>query len=593
MEGDIAVMITRAPLRLAFICVLAAAAGLLAGGAAYVLLNGIGLLTNLALFGRFEWVLPSFSGLEPSWRLVVVPVIGALIVTALAKWSPIIRGHGIPEAMEAILRRGSRIQPRTAIAKPVSAAVAIGTGGPFGAEGPIIVTGGAFGSLIGQLFDVSASERKVLLASGAAAGMAATFGAPLASVVIAVELLLFEFSTRSFIPLVVAVTLAGGVHSAIWGDASLFSVPVHEYAGMAKLPFYAVLGILCGLLATVVTKGLFFFEYLFRKLPVSTTWHPLIGAVGFGIVGLFVPRALGVGYDAISDVLAGALPMGVLLSLLAAKLLAWWIALASGTSGGTLAPLLLTSGTFGGIVGLVTARLFPELGITPGAAAVAAMAATFGASTRATFTSIVFLFELTRDYQIILPLMLASVMADLVTYALLRESLMTEKLARRGVKVSTDISQDALEAAHVRDFMTVQVVTIPESANVGEARALVTKMGHSAYPLVNAKGYCIGIVRRQHLTGVLDDSMPVRAAARMEVISVSPGDTALTAMLRMTEEDVDHLPVIEKGNLVGICTRSDVLRARASHQNAETREGGWISQWKNRRAHQTDPRAAG
>lgn len=567
-------------------CLLAGAAGLLAGGAAYVLLNGIGLLTNLALFGRFEWALPSFSGLEPSWRLVVVPVVGALIVTALAKWSPIIRGHGIPEAMEAILKRGSRIQPRTAIAKPISAAVAIGTGGPFGAEGPIIVTGGSLGSLIGQLFDVSASERKVLLASGAAAGMAATFGAPLASVVIAVELLLFEFSTRSFIPLVVAVTLAAGVHAALFGDASLFSVPPHEYAGIAKLPFYIVLGVLCGLLATVVTKGLFFFEYVFRKLPVSITWHPVIGAIGFGIVGLFVPRALGVGYDAISDVLAGTLPIGALVTLLAAKLLAWWIALASGTSGGTLAPVLLTSGTFGGIVGLIASRFFPELGITPGAAAVVAMAATFGAATRATFTSIVFLFELTRDYEIILPLMLASVMADLVTYALLRESLMTEKLARRGVRVSTDISQDALEAAHVREFMTSDVITVPETSTVGEARTLMARFGHSAYPLVNAGGYCIGIVRRQHLAGVLDDKLPVRAAARMEVISVRPDDTALTAMLRMTEEDIDHLPVIERGSLVGICTRSDVLRARAKHHAAESREQGWISGWKRRMSSQ-------
>ncbi len=568
-------------------CILAAAAGLLAGGAAYVLLHGIGLLTNLALFGRFEWALPSFSGLEPSWRLVVVPGGGALMVTALAKWAPIIRGHGIPEAMEAILRGGSRIQPRTAIAKPLSAAVAIGTGGPFGAEGPIIVTGGSLGSLIGQLFDVSASERKVLLASGAAAGMAATFGAPLASVVIAVELLLFEFSTRSFIPLVVAVTLAAGVHSALWGDASLFSVPPHEYAGIAKLPFYIVLGLLCGLLATVVTKGLFFFEYVFRKLPVSITWHPVIGAIGFGVIGLFVPRALGVGYDAISDVLAGALPLSAMAMLLGAKLLAWWIALASGTSGGTLAPVLLTSGTFGGIIGVIAAQLFPDLGITPGAAAVVAMAATFGAATRATFTSIVFLFELTRDYQIILPLMLASVVADLVTYATLSESLMTEKLARRGVRVSTDISQDALEASRVREFMSGNVVTVPESLTVGEARALTEKLGHSAYPLVNANGICIGILRRRHLAGVLDDNLPVRAAARVEVIAVTPDDTALTAILRMREEDVDHLPVIDRGKLVGICTRTDVLHARARHHTSEFREQGWISAWKRRKSRRT------
>ncbi|MCA8914994.1 MAG: chloride channel protein [Planctomycetes bacterium] len=576
-------MYVRDSKRLIRLVLLAAVAGLMAGGAAYVLLNGIGLLTNLAWHGRLDWSLPSFAGLEPSWRNIVVPVVGAALVTLLAKWSPIIRGHGIPEAMEAILRRGSRIQPRAAVAKPLSAAIAIGTGGPFGAEGPIIVTGGSIGSLIGQLFDVSASERKILLASGAAAGMAATFGAPLASVVIALELLLFEFSTRAFIPLVVAVTLAAGVHSALFGHQSLFSVPAHEYAGIGKLPFYLVLGLACGLLATLVTKGLFLFEHLFRKLPVSVTWHPLIGAIGFGIIGVFVPRALGVGYDSISDVLAGTLPFGVLLLLFGGKLLAWWIALASGTSGGTLAPVLLTSGTFGGIFGILAERLFPGLGVTAGAAAVVAMAATFGAATRATFTSIVFLFELTGDYQIILPLMLASAVADLVTFALLPESLMTEKLARRGLRVTTDIRADVLEGTRVREIMTPQVITLGADSTVGQARALFAETGHSAYPLVEADGRCVGIVRRRHLGDVADDSLAIRQIARMEVVSATPEESADRVLLRMVEEDVDHLPVLDGSTLVGICTRTDLMRAKSRDQAVERREPGWISGWISRR----------
>src|SRR5205807_882756 len=270
---------------------------------------------------RVGWELPSFRHFHPGWTLVPAAVGGGLVVSLMAKWAPVIRGHGIPEAMEAVLTKQSRIQPRGAIAKPLSAAVARGTWGPCGAEGPIIVTGGAIGSLLGQVLPVSPAERKILLASGAAAGMAATFGTPLAAVVLAIELLLFEFSTRAFIPLVVASALAGGVHSAIFGSGPLFAVPHHSYAGLDRLGLYAAL-----------------------------------------------------------------------LALAVAKLAAWWVALASGTSGGTLAPVLLISGSFGSLFGTLVSRIFPSAHISPGAFALVAMASTFGAATRATFASIVFLF---------------------------------------------------------------------------------------------------------------------------------------------------------------------------------------------------------
>ena len=227
---------------------------------------------------------------------------GALLISLLAKWAPVIRGHGIPEAMEAVLTKQSRIAPRTAIAKPISAAIAIGTGAPFGAEGPIIVTGGSIGSLIGQVLPVTPSERKILLAAGAAGGMAATFGAPLAAVMLAIELLLFEFSVRALVPLAVATAVAGGMHSALFGDGPLFQIPSHDFAGLDVLPAFVLLGIACGLLAIVISRGLFLVEDLYRKLPIGNFWHPVVGAIGFATVGLFVPRALGVGYDAIDDV---------------------------------------------------------------------------------------------------------------------------------------------------------------------------------------------------------------------------------------------------------------------------------------------------
>lgn len=487
-----------------------------------------------------------------------------------------IRGHGIPEAMEAVLTKQSRISPRAAIAKPLSAAIAIGTGGPFGAEGPIIVTGGALGSLVGQLLPVTPSERKILLACGAAGGMAATFGTPLAAVVLAIELLLFEFSVRAFVPLVVATSLAGGVHSKLFGTGPLFAVPPHDYSGLEKLPAYAVLGVVCGLLAVFITKGLFAVEHGFRRLPVRAFWHPVIGAAGFALVGLIEPRALGVGYDAISDVLATRIAVGALVVLAIAKLLAWWIALASGTSGGTLAPLLLISGSVGSLLGTAANHALPGAHISPGGFALVAMAATFGASVGATFTSIVFLFELTRDYDIILPLMLASVLAEIVATSLLPDNLMTEKLTRRGLQVTTDYEVDVLRGSAVRDVMSTIVRTVTEETTVADALLLLTSSGHGAFPVVDDNDHCVGIVARQDLLRAGPENRQlIGSIATKDVVSVTPTASLLVALRTMLEEDVGHLPVIVDGKVVGMCTRTDILRARRARMEHERRQPGW------------------
>ena len=562
--------------RIILLTALAAVLGLAGGGAAWILLHLIALITNLAFTGKVAWGVPSFADLVLGPRIILVAVVGAFIVTCLAKWAPAIRGHGIPEAMEAILIRQSRISPRVAVAKPISTAVAIGTGGPFGAEGPIIVTGGALGSLIGQVIHVSPSERKILLAAGAAAGMAATFGAPLASVMLAIELLLFEFSTRAFVPLVVAASIAAGMHSLFFGAGPLFSVPRHTYAGLERLPLFALLGLACGLLAVVVAKGLFIVEAGYRKLPIGEFWHPLIGAAGFAIVGLIVPRALGVGYDSIEAVLAGKLVTSALLALFAGKLIAWWIALASGTSGGTLAPVMLIGGSFGGILGAAVQHAFPSAHISPGAFAVVAMAATFGAATRATFTSIIFLFELTHDYRVILPLMLASVIADLVAGAILDESVMTEKLARRGLTVRNEYAADVLASTHVRDVMTREVETLSSANRVDEARERLAS-GHSAYPVIDDAGAVIGILARGDLLREdVADADYLRAVATNDVVTVSPNDTVLVALEKILTEQVSHLPVVSDGKLVGMCTRTDVLSARRGQFALEQRQHGWL-----------------
>jgi H+/Cl- antiporter ClcA len=516
----------RSAQRLLYVTGLAALVGLAAGGAAWVLLKLIGLITNVALFQRMAWTSPSFTTLDRSPMIIVAAVVGALLVSLLALWSPVIRGHGIPEAMEAVLTKHSRIQPRTALAKPLSAAISIGTGGPFGAEGPIIVTGGALGSLVGQLLPMTASERKILLASGAAAGMAATFGTPLAAVVLAIELLLFEFSTRAFVPLVVAAAVAGGVHAAIFGSGAFFVVPEHRFAGLATLPAFAVLGLAAGLVAVLVTKGLFVVEHLYRRLPVHEFWHPVIGAVAFASVGLIAPRALGVGYDAITDVLANRVALTTVALLAGVKLVAWWLALGSGTSGGTLAPMLLISAGFGSLFGALANQLVPGIGVSQGAFALVAMAAVFGAATRASFASIVFVFELTGDYKAILPLMLATVMADLVAAILLRDSLMTEKLSRRGLRVHSEMEVDALR--------TIPVAEVMSPADDG--------------------------------LRVIDGSP-----------CVSPDDLVLVALERMLEDGVDVLPVVDDGQIVGVCTPRDVIRARAHRLDHERVQPGWFT----------------
>ena len=577
------------PRRLLLLALLGGILGLIGGLAAWVLLHFIGLVTSLTLFGEWAWEAPSFTELVVGPQIMIAAVGGALVISLIARWAPIIRGHGIPEAMEAILTTQSRIAPRTAVAKPVSAAVAIGTGAPFGAEGPIIVTGGALGSLIGQVVRVSPSERKILLAAGAAAGMAATFGAPLASVVLAIELLLFEFSTRAFVPIVVASSVAGGMHSMLFGSGPLFEVPPHDYAGLSVLPVFVVLGIGAGLLAVVISNGLFVIERWYRRLPVSEFWHPVIGAVIFATVGLFVPRALGVGYEAIEDLLANRLAVGTIAVLAGAKLIAWWAALASGTSGGTLAPILLISAGYGGLFGAAVEEVFPGLDVSPGAFAIVAMAATFGAATRATFASIVFVFELTRDYEVVLPLMLASVVADLIAVALSKDSIMTEKLTRRGLRVHSDYEIDPFRTVPISEIMSAEVETLPDTATVGDASARLAGGRHGAYPIVDAAGRCVGIVSRGDLIGdpARDDEPLVDHASR-DVVAVAPDDLAVTALHRMIEESIDHVPVLDGDRLIGICTRTDLISVRARQLDLERYQPGWHPGRLLRRSRLTD-----
>lgn len=563
------------PKRTLFLTGLAALLGVAGGAAAWLLLRLIDLITNFAVFGELDTLPRSFATFEPGPRLFVAAITGALIVSLLAKWAPTIRGHGIPEAMDAVMTKQSRIQPRTALAKPLASAVAIGTAAPFGAEGPIIVTGGSLGSLLGQIIKVSPSERKILLACGAAAGMSATFGAPLAAVVLAIELLLFEFSARALVPLIVAASVAGGMHDALLGPGPLFTVSDHEFASLEVLPAFALLGIACGLFAVLLTKGLFVVEDAYRRLPVGQFWHPAIGALGFATVGFVVPEALGVGYETIDFVLAGEAAAATAATLLVAKLIAWWLALGSGTSGGTLAPILLMGASFGTLVGSGLNAALPGPAIGIGLFAAVAMGATFGAASRASFASIVFVFELTRDYDIVVPLMLATILADLVFNSLSEHSIMTEKLSRRGLRIGRHFGLDPFTTTQIRQIMTSQVETLPVEATAGVARQRFLDVSHGALPLVDSEDRVVGIVARGDLlrSDAADDAL-VRDLSSRDVVSVGPGDSALRALHLMIDEGVEHLPVIDEGRLVGICTRSDLMRIRRDQLDHESPQTG-------------------
>ena len=580
-----------APFRMVLVSFLAAGIGLVAGVVAFALYKLIGLFTNLFFFHRWSTDFSSAQHNHLGWMVIVTPVIGGLIVGVMAKYGTSkIKGHGIPEAMEAVLFNRSRIAPRVAILKPISAAIAIGTGGPFGAEGPIIQTGGAIGSLVGQAFHTTAVERKVLLACGAAAGMSATFNTPIAGVILAIELLLFEFKSRSFIPLVIASTLATAVHMQLLGLAPMFHVSPMDFAIPRGLPFYLVLGVICGLAAVGFSKLLYWVEDQFEKLPFDEMWWPAIGALGLGVIGFFVPRVLGVGYDTIGDILNGQLAWKILLVVMLAKAAALAVSLGSGTSGGLLAPCFMWSAAMGGIFAMVSNRFLPGAHLSPAAFALVAMGAVFGAASRATFTFIIFAFEITRDYNSVLPLMLVSVIADGVAMLFMpNSSIMTEKLARRGLRVHQDYETDALSQARVADTMEQELPTVPAGTTVAALAERIAQHDpavarHEALLIVDEAGKLAGIITRGDLLRAFDKdssgAISVQEAGNTRLVVTHPDELVSEAAAKMLRNDIGRLPVVDRAdhrNVVGYLGRSGVMTARLRRLNDEhVREPGWF-----------------
>ena len=580
-----------AQFRTLLVSLLAAGIGLVAGGVAFLLYKLIGLFTNLCFFHRWDASFTSARMNHLGAWVILMPVIGGIIVGVMAKYgTPKIKGHGIPEAMEAVLVSRSRIQPRVAVLKPLSAAIAIGTGGPFGAEGPIIQTGGAVGSLVGQVFHTTASERKVLLACGAAAGMSATFNTPIAGVILAIELLLFEFKSRSFIPLAIASTLATAVHMRLLGAGPMFTVSAMDFGIPRALPFYLVLGVICGLAAVGFSKLLYWVEDQFAKLPVDELWWPAIGALGLGIIGYFVPRVLGVGYDTIGDILNAQLALKLLLVVMVAKASALVISLGSGTSGGLLAPMFMSSAALGGVFAMIVNRLVPSASLGAGAFALVAMGAVFGAASRATFSFIIFAFEITRDYNAVLPLMLVSVIADGVAMLFMpKSSIMTEKLARRGLRIHQDYETDVLQQVSVAETMDRDVPTIASTQRVGELAERIARHDpevshHQGLFIVDEEGKLAGVITRGDILRALDKdssgAISVLDAGSRHPVVAFPDELLAEVSDKMLHNDIGRLPVVERNaprKLVGYLGRRGVMAARLRRLHEEhVREPGWI-----------------
>jgi H+/Cl- antiporter ClcA/CBS domain-containing protein len=586
--------------RLVPMSVAAIVIGVIGAVVALGLLRLIGLFTNLFFFGRWDTSLVSPAGNQLGLLVLGVPVVGALIVGLMARYgSERIRGHGIPEALESILINGSRIEPRVALLKPLSAAISIGSGGPFGAEGPIIMTGGAFGSMIAQFLELTSAERKTLLVAGAAAGMSATFASPLAAVLLAVELLLFEWKPRSMIPVALASATAAAARRYLIGLGPLFPVPPHPiFIGPAGLAGCAAAGLLAGGLSALLTVAVYAAEDAFKRLPIHWMWWPALGGIVIGLGGLVFPEALGVGYDTIAALVQGDVPRRIILGVLIVKSIIWSVSLGSGTSGGVLAPLLLMGGALGGL----EAAVLPDLGA--GFWPLVSMGAILGGTMRSPFTGIVFALELTHDVNMLLPLLVAVTLAHTFTVLTLRRSILTEKVVRRGFHLSREYAIDPLEILFVREVVRTGITTLALDTPVGSLAEIVrrneAKHRQLLYPVVDGAHRLVGVVRRNDLEALVRDrrsrelARPLEQVVRRHPTVAYPDEPLRSVVYRMADSGLTRFPVVERntGRLLGMVGLFDLLAGRRRTLEAERRRERVLPRRRRRRVHEVEPARA-
>jgi CIC family chloride channel protein len=531
---------------------------------AKVLVWLINIVTNISFFGSLSANFHSPAANHLGLWVIIIPAIGGIIVGLMALYgSAAIRGHGIPEAMEQILVNQSRIKPSITFLKPISSAIAIGTGGPFGAEGPIIATGGALGSTIGQLFKITANERKVILAAGATAGMAAIFGTPIAAVFLAIELLLFEFSPRAILPVALACITGAAGHHLLFDSGPVFPMPNLETPSNTALAIYSLIGLIIGFASLVLTKIVYFIEDLFEKLPVHWMWWPAIGGLAVGLIGYFAPHTLGVGYDNIINVLSGTLTLVIIIRLCFFKFLSWAIALGSGTSGGTLAPLLTIGGAGGAILGSAVLYLFPNSGISIPMAALIGMSSMFAGASRAYLTSITFALEATMQSHALLPLLGACTASYLVSFFLMENTIMTEKIARRGVFTPDSFEPDMLGKLTVAQVMSKDGLVLSSENTAKEVREWLKVNNDQAnyFVMVNAEGDYVGTINRTDIfRHGLDPAAALGDVVKDGRVYVRKTDTLKKAVELLSKQSAEVLPVLSNdGKVTGVLSYRDIL----------------------------------
>jgi chloride channel protein, CIC family len=543
----------------------AALVGVIAGLVAQGLLELIYLFTNLFFFGRWSFAVtyPVANHLGV-WVILIPPIGGLLVGIMVYFWEPTLRGHGIPETMEAVLMGQSRIRTRVAILKPLATALAIGTGGPFGAEGPIIQTGAAFGSIFGQLVKLTPYQCRVLLAAGAAGGMAATFAAPLAGVLVAIELLLFEFRARSFIPVAISAAVATTVRVHFVGWAPLFPTPAFRLTSMQELWLFALLGILMGVVGICMIRVLFWLEDYFDHffLKPSAIWAPAVGALVLGILGFFYPQIFGTGYDTIRDMLNDRLTVSKLLGVSLAKFWALVISLGSGTTGGVFAPSLIVGGGIGAAYATACHHFFPHLVSDPALYSLVAMAAIFAGIARAPFTSIIFLFELSRNPNAILPLVVCCMVSDGFVRLFSSESIMTGKLVKRGLIVLQDYSVPILMRSRIEAVVRRDFTPILADANVRSVLGSFRNGTTGAVPVVEEDGSLLGVIDAHDLLKEYDNPLKVRDIVRKDFVLAQPGETVDKVTREMVSRNAENVVLVENAKPVGVASATDILHLR-------------------------------
>jgi CIC family chloride channel protein len=539
------------------------------------LVSLINVVTNISFYQKFSTGFFSPANNHLGYLVIIVPAIGGMIVGLMALYgSKAIRGHGIPEAMEQILVNDSNIKPSITFLKPISSAIAIGTGGPFGAEGPIIATGGALGSTLGQLFNITANERKILLASGATAGMSAIFGTPIAAIFLAIELLLFEFSPRSILPVALACITGAAGHHLLFDSGPVFQMPELAIPSNTALGIYSLVGVLIGFLSIGITKIVYLIEDAFEELPIHWIWWPAIGGLVVGVIGFFAPHTLGVGYDNITGVLSGSWPLKLVCTLCFFKFLSWAIALGSGTSGGTLAPLLTIGGAAGAIIATLILRCFPEAGITLPMAALIGMASMFAGASRAYLTSIIFALEATMQSHALLPLLGACSAAYMVSFFLMENTIMTEKIARRGVFTPDSFEPDILQKMTVSGVISEEAIVVNNQNTIGELKTwlIENKTPDNYLIVVDNEGAYSGTLK---LTDIYQNEFNSDLLLQNLIPEgkdqfVNTNDTLRHAVETMSATGAEVLPILSLAadrKVMGVISYKDIIKAYQLHIN--------------------------